>query len=153
MSLDAALGLDARPAAASDGARQALVDSWPKVSSNLSAAIDARAKERQESLERALQRRQKDEETRTIALLDAVEGALTSAISNQSDPQQLSFADLEPDERQQLTADRAAWQERLDRLPKEREEELARVAERYSRVDFFTFPAAVVHLVPAGTDR
>ena len=64
-------------------------------------------------------------------------------------PQQLSFADLEPDERQQLTADRAAWQERLDRLPKEREEELARIADRYAHVDFFIFPAAVVHLVPA----
>jgi superfamily II DNA or RNA helicase len=152
-SLDAALGPAARPAAAGDDARQALVTSWPKVSSNLSAAIDARAKERQESLERALQRRKKDEETRTLALLDAFQTALTTAISSQSDPQQLSFADLEPDERQQLTADRAAWQERLDRLPKEREDELARIAERYSRVDFFTFPAAVVHLVPAGGDR
>ncbi len=123
------------------------------MSSNLQAAIDARAKERQDSLERALGRRQKDEETRTIALLDAFKTALTNAIAAQSDPQQLTFADLEPDERQQLTADRAAWQERLDRLPKEREEELARIAERYSKVEFFTFPAAVVHLVPAGTDR
>ncbi len=152
-SLDAALGPSARPAAAGDDARHALVTSWPKVSSNLSAAIDARAKERQESLERALQRRRKDEETRTLALLDAFQAALTTAISSQSDPQQLSFADLEPDERQQLTADRTAWQERLDRLPKEREDELARIADRYSRVDFFTFPAAVVHLVPAGDDR
>jgi len=53
-SLDAALGPDARPAAASDRARHALVSSWPKVSSNLSAAIDARAKERQESVPRLL---------------------------------------------------------------------------------------------------
>ena len=152
-TLDAALGPDAHPTGASDTARQTLMAAWPKVSRNLQAAIDVRAKERQESLERALGRRQKDEETRTIALLDAFKTALSNAIASQSDPQQLSFADLEPDERQQLTADRAAWQERLDRLPKEREEELARIAERYSKVDFFTFPAAVVHLVPAGTDR
>jgi superfamily II DNA or RNA helicase len=152
-SLDAALGPDAHPVAASDDSRIALMAAWPRVRSNLNAAIDARAKERQESLERALLRRQKEEETRTIALLDTFKVALTSAISSQSDPQQLTFAGLEPDERQQLTADRTAWQERLDRLPKEREEELARIAERYSRVDFFTFPAAVVHLVPAGADR
>ncbi len=126
---------------------------WPKVSGNLLAAIDARAKDRQESLTRALDRRQKDEATRTIALLDAFKSALTSAIKRQDGPQQLSFADLEPDERQQLTADRDAWQERLGRLPKERDEELARIAERYAHVEFFTFPAAVVHLVPAGTDR
>jgi SNF2 family DNA or RNA helicase len=152
-TLDAALGPDAHPAAASDSARSALVAAWSKVSSNLQAAIDARARERQDSLGRALGRRRKEEETRTVALLDAFETALTNAIAVQSSPQQLSFADLEPDERQQLTADRAAWQERLDRLPKEREEELARIAERYSKVEFFTFPAAVVHLVPAGPDR
>ncbi len=152
-SLDAALGPDARPAAAGEQARQALVAAWPRVSGNLRAAIDARAKERQESLERALSRRQAEEEARTVALLDSFRHALTSALATQDDPQQLSFADLEPDERQQLTADRAAWQERLDRLPREQEEELVRIRQRYSRVDFFTFPAAVVHLVPAGADR
>lgn len=152
-SLDTALGPDANPVRASDGTQHSVMDAWPRVSRNLSAAIDARAKERQDSLERALGRRQKEEETRTTALLDAFKIALTNAIAAEDDPQQLSFADLEPDERQQLTADRAAWQERLDKLPREREEELARIAERYSQVEFFTFPAAVVHLVPAGGDR
>lgn len=152
-TLDAALGPAAHPTAASERARETLTAAWPRVSSNLHAAIDARAKERQDSLERALGRRQKDEQTRTTALLEAFQTALAGAIASQNEPQQLTFADLESDERQQLTADRAAWQERLDSLPREREEELARIAERYSKVEFFTFPAAVVHLVPAGTDR
>ena len=123
------------------------------MSGNLSLAIDARAKERQESLTRALDRRRDDEAKRTTQLLDAFAEALRAAINIDSTPQQLSFADLEPDERQQLTADRTAWQERLDRLPAERAEELARIRDRYASVEFLTFPAAVVHLVPAGLDR
>ncbi|SHG42622.1 DISARM system SNF2-like helicase DrmD [Geodermatophilus nigrescens] len=151
--LDATLGPDAHPIAAGPGARQALVEAWDRVSGNLGLAIEARAKERQESLTRALGRRRDDEVKRTTQLLDAFAEALRGAINVDSAPQQLSFADLEPDERQQLTADRAAWQERLDRLPVERAEELARIRGRYASVEFLTFPAAVVHLVPAGLDR
>lgn len=151
--LDATLGPDAHPMAAGPGSRQALVEAWDKVSGNLSLAIDARAKERQDSLTRALDRRRDDEVKRTTHLLDAFAEALRAAINVDSAPQQLSFADLEPDERQQLTADRAAWQERLDRLPLERAEELARIRDRYASVEFLSFPAAVVHLVPAGLDR
>jgi hypothetical protein len=151
--LDSALGPNAEPVDTSPATKQRLTDAWPRVSSNLSAAIDARAADRKDSLTKALDRRREDEEQRTSKLLDAFAQALQSAIGQQHDPKQLTFADLEPDERQQLTADRAAWQERLDRLPSERAEELALIAARYERVEFMTFPAAVVHLVPAGSDQ
>jgi len=151
--LDAALGPNATPQAASSRAQAAIADAWPKVNSNLTLAIDARAKERQESLRRALDRRREEEESRTSRLLDAFAQALRTAIAAESGPQQLSFADLEPDERQQLTADRGAWQERLDALPDERADERAAIAARYGDVRVLTFPAAVVHLIPSRSDR
>ncbi|MGI8682436.1 MAG: hypothetical protein ACR2JO_10000 [Mycobacteriales bacterium] len=67
----------------------------------------------------------------------------------QKSDQQLSFADLETNERKQLAADEEAWQQRLDALPAEREAELAAVTRRYASVRVLWFPAAVVHLVPA----
>lgn len=152
-SLDAALGPDASPQPASSRAQRDLAASWPKVSGNIEAAIRSRAQERQDSLRRALDKRREDDETRTIRLLDAFGDALRTAIAGQTVAQQLSFADLELDERQQLTADRAAWQERLDSLPFEREQELAVIAARYGEVRFLTFPAAIVHLVPSRNDR
>jgi hypothetical protein len=152
-SLDAALGANAKPQAAGSRARESLVTAWPKVSGNLMAAIDARAKERQESLRRALDKRREEEQARTVGLLDAFATALRTAIAAENDHRQLSFADLEPDERQQLTADRGAWQERLDTLPAERTQELAAIAARYADVQALVFPAAVIHLIPSRSDK
>ena len=151
--LDAALGPNATPQAAGSRSQAAIAGAWPKVNSNLTLAIDARAKERQESLRRALDKRREEEESRTSRLLDAFAQALRTAIAAESGPQQLSFADLEPDERQQLTADRGAWQERLDALPDERADERAAIEARYGDVRVLTFPAAVVHLIPSRSDR
>ena len=41
----------------------------------------------------------------------------------------------------------------LDNLPEERAAELDAISRRYERVRVLTFPAAVVHLVPARADR
>ncbi len=150
--LDAALGPDSQPVQACPNARAALAAAWPKVEGNVQAAIDARARERQDSLHRALDRRRAEDEARTVRLLDGFADALRTALTP-GGPEQLSFADLDVDERQQLTADRGAWQARLDSLPEERAAELESIARRYERVRVLTFPAAVVHLVPAKADR
>jgi FtsZ-binding cell division protein ZapB len=118
------------------------------VSGNLEAAITARAKERETSLNASLAKRQADEQSRTAALLSGFEKSLREALAKQDQAQQLSFADLEPDERDQLSADRAAWQQRLDSLPAERAAALAEITRRYTSVQVLWFPAAVVHLVP-----
>jgi len=89
------------------------------------------------------------EQARTTALLKGFEASLRAAVTEQDRDQQLSFADLDSDERTQLVADRAAWQQRLDALPSERDAELAAIARRYATVQVLWFPAAVVHLFPA----
>ena len=134
-------------------AKEDLVRSWPKVSGNLEAAITARAKERETSLTTSLAKRQADEQARTAALLSGFEKSLRDALAKQDQAQQLSFADLQPDERDQLTADRSAWQQRLDSLPGERDAAIAAIARRYTSVQVLWFPAAVVHLVPAKRNR
>ncbi|WP_377454115.1 DISARM system SNF2-like helicase DrmD [Rhodococcoides fascians] len=151
--LDAALGPASSPRDSSPVDKNDLTQSWPKVSGNLEAAITARAKERETSLGKSLTKRQMDEHGRTAALLSGFEESLRNALAEQHESQQLSFADLDPDERNQLTADRAAWRQRLDSLPAERDAELAAIARRYTSVQMLWFPAAVVHLVPARKAR
>lgn len=151
--LDTALGPDSSPRESSPADRDALVKAWPKVSGNLEAAITARAKEREASLNGSLAKRQADEETRTAALLSGFEKSLRDALSQQDQAQQLTFADLQPDERDQLSADRAAWQKRLESLPGERAAAMAEIARRYTSVQVLWFPAAVVHLVPRAPRR
>jgi hypothetical protein len=151
--LDSALGPDSSPRESSPADRDALVKAWPKVSGNLEAAITARAKEREASLNGSLAKRQSDEENRTAALISGFEKSLRDALSQQDHAQQLTFADLQPDERDQLSADRAAWQKRLDSLPAERAAAMADIARRYTSVQVLWFPAAVVHLVPGAPRR
>ncbi len=150
--LDAALGPAAAPQESSPADRAALVKAWPKVSGSLEAAITARAAEREASLNGSLAKRQADEEKRTSELLSGFEKSLRDALAAQDQAQQLSFADLQPDERDQLSADRAAWQQRLDALPAERAAAIAEIQRRYTTVQVLWFPAAVIHLVP-GTAR
>ena len=116
---------------------------------NLDAAIVARAKDRETSLQKSLAKRQTDEESRTTSLLEGFERSLRAAVTEQEQDRQLSFADLDTDERTQLSSDRDAWRARLEALPAEREVEIAAIARRYASVQVLWFPAAVVHLVPA----
>jgi len=147
--LDAALGPDATPQETPPAVRDGLAATWPKIAGSLDAAITARARERETSLARSLAKRQGDEAARTTALLDGFERSLRAALAEQDADQQLSFADLDADERSQLAADRAAWAQRLDVLPAERDAEVAAISRRYAAVRVLWFPAAVVHLVPA----
>jgi hypothetical protein len=147
--LDAALGPASSPRESTPADKEELVRSWPKVSGNLEAAITARAVERETSLQTSLAKRRADEQSRTAALLSGFERSLRDALAQQDQAQQLSFADLQPDERDQLSADRSAWRQRLDALPGERDATIAAIARRYTSVQVLWFPAAVVHLVPA----
>jgi superfamily II DNA or RNA helicase len=152
-ALDAALapGMDPQPADQrhlTDIARR-----WGALSVGLRAAVDARAKERQMSLDRSLGRRRDDEKARVTTLLDAFDKSLRTAIDQQTSDYQAAFDMFEPDERAQLQHDQAAWRARLAALPAERDAELAAIDSRYKSARVLVFPAAVVHLVPARSHR
>jgi superfamily II DNA or RNA helicase len=150
--LDVALGPNAIPEQSPERVRHQLSETWSRVASNLESAINARAKEREASLQNTLAKRQAEEEERTTRLLEAFERSLRSALAEET-PRQMSFTDLDEDERSQLTQDRSAWQARLDAIPGDRVAELAGIARRYESVQVLWFPAAVVHLVPTRRAR
>jgi hypothetical protein len=60
-------------------------------------------------------------------------------------------AELFPtDEREQLNRDREALRCRLERIPEEREREIAAIRRRYAEPADRTFPVAVEFLIPEG---
>ena len=152
-ALDAALGPGRTLTPTDEVLRARLSDLWPGVQDNLHAVVQARATDREQSLRKTLDRRCDDEVSRLEALLSQFQANLKAAVDQASGAEQLSFADLEADERTQLEQDTDALKARLEALPKEQEAELAAVRARYAHVDVRWFPAAVVHLVPANGTR
>lgn len=146
--LDLALGPHGSPEPSSRSSQEEIAEQWPRVQGGLHAAIEARAKEREASLRKALERRRDDELVRVDRLLEQFLLNLSDAVKAADSDQQMSFADLDTGERQQLEQDTAALRDRLDSLPAEKEAELAAIRSRYGHIDVRWFPAAVVHLVP-----
>jgi superfamily II DNA or RNA helicase len=134
---------------APDAERLPVATRWPELEPMLAGDVQARAEERLAALERDLARRQDDETKRTETVFAQLRRTLESALEGPA-PVQLSFDDLDIEERQQLDRDRRAWQARLDGLDEERERELAAVARRYSGVRELVFPFAVAVCVPDG---
>jgi superfamily II DNA or RNA helicase len=135
---------------ADDEARRRLVDEWERLQPLLAEDIGARAQEVLTRLERTLQRRADDDVQRVRGVYAQLETTLRAALADDG-PTQLSFADLQQPERQQLERDRRAWQTRLDGLADERAREIGGLAARYANVRELVFPFAVVLCVPEVT--
>lgn len=147
--MDATLGSHASPASSPTAVREGLSQVWARVAPSLVSAIEARAKERQASLARALVQRRADDESRTRQLLDDFARSLSVAIDRLGATHQLTFAELDGDERAQLEQDADAWRDRLARIPAELEREMSAIGRRYESSKVLWFPAAVVLLSPA----
>ncbi len=128
-------------------ARQRLVQEWSNLAVSLADDVAHRARQRTDALQRQLGRRADDEARRVVGVFDQLETMLRGALGGEG-TRQLTFDDLEADERQQVERDRLAWQARLDDLPAERERELAAVTARYAGARELVFPFAVALVVP-----
>lgn len=124
-----------------------LAREWPVLSGALANDVTHRAGQRLEILRRQLESRAVDEVRRITGVFDQLETMLAGALGGEG-IRQLSFADLDVDERQQVDRDRVAWQARLDDLPAERERELQASAARYAGMRQLVFPFAVALVVP-----
>ncbi|HEY5857375.1 MAG TPA: DISARM system SNF2-like helicase DrmD [Aldersonia sp.] len=145
-AIEDALEPDAcRLAAQRDCARVA--DEWERVEALLAADVQARAQERVASLERSLTLRRADELERTRGVFTQLRHTLQAALDGDGSVQ-LSFDDLDADERGQVTRDREAWRTRLEGLDEEEARELAAVTARYESVRELVFPFAVAVIVP-----
>ncbi|MCK6499305.1 MAG: hypothetical protein L6Q38_07485, partial [Nitrospira sp.] len=109
-------------------------------------AIEARSRERLEYLANTLQRRCRSEESDLDQVLVDLDKMIRKELSEAEQPYQ---AELFPtDEREQLNRDREALRCRLERIPEEREREIAAIRRRYAEPADRTFPVAVEFLVP-----
>jgi hypothetical protein len=111
-------------------------------------ATESRSRDRLKFLENTLERRKQGD-------IDDITGLLTeleSTLRRELEPAKVKQLELSlglENERLQLRRDVAALQARLDRIPKEREEEIAAIERRYSGFAHRTFPVAVFFILAA----
>lgn len=111
-------------------------------------AVEARSRERLEHLGSALERRRLAEES---DLADVLED-LTAMIRRELDgtPKAVQLELWPAEQREQLNRDLEALRMRLERIPAERDAEIAAIRRRYSDPTDRTFPVAIAFLVPEG---
>jgi superfamily II DNA or RNA helicase len=127
--------------------RERLATAWPDLAPLLAGDVQARAAERLAQMDRTLTQRAADERRRTEAVFDQLAATLQAALDGPG-PTQLSFDDLDAEERSQVDRDRRAWRSRLDDLDDDRARELAAIEARYAGVRELVFPFAVMLAVP-----
>jgi hypothetical protein len=141
--LGAATDAPARP-----GAVEEIIRGWPAYRQGLLAALEVRARDRAESLERNLAERA-DHEVRIIRdVLEELRSTIEAELARGLEPEQLAL--FTPDEREQLSRDIEALRRRLERIPADIEEETEVIRRRYADPEPRLFPVAVTFLVPEG---
>ena len=145
-AVEAALEPDACVPAA-EPARLRLAAEWETLQAPLAEDVRVRAAQRLASLARAFSRRAEEDAARVNGVFDQLHAMLRGALAGDG-TRQLSFDDLDVDQRQQWERDRLAWQFRLEALPGERRRELDGVSARYAGLRELVFPFAVALVAP-----
>jgi superfamily II DNA or RNA helicase len=114
---------------------------------SIRAATESRSRDRLKFLENTLERRKQGDIDDITGLLIELESTLRRELEP-AKVKQLELSLALENERFQLRRDVAALQARLDRIPKEREEEIAAIERRYSGFAHRTFPVAVFLILP-----
>lgn len=137
----------ATPLMSDEGSLQTLRSRFQISETSLLQTVDARSKDRLKHLINTLNTR-KDQEIEDITnVLSELEKAIQTELHKDEQPQQFDmFSD---DEKTQLKRDIGALQARLDRIPEERQREIAAIQHRYAGFNDRTFPVAVIFLMPA----
>lgn len=138
--------------------RAELTAAWPELQQKLYDSLAARARERRDSLKKALADRQAEEERRIHATLDRFAATVRAKLKEEGDgagEQIAMFAEREVSavEQRQYREDRERWQARLEALEAERARETAAIAARYRVLNPHLFPVAVVFVIPAREAR
>jgi superfamily II DNA or RNA helicase len=132
---------------ASEQPRKQLADRWADLEPLLAGDVQVRAKERLQSLRRALDQRKDTEIKNVETVFTQLRATLDSALDGPG-LIQLTLDDLDEPEKHQLERDRAAWRARRDGLAEERQREFDAIERRYAAVKELVFPFAVALCVP-----
>ena len=114
-------------------------------------AVEARSQDRLEFLIRTLDRRRDDEVADLSQVLDNLAAMIRKELEESQKGVQLQL--WPADQREQLSRDVDALRARLERIPGERDREIAAIQQRFADPTDRTFPVAVEFLVPEGGIR
>jgi ERCC4-related helicase len=127
--------------------RRRLAELWPQLSRSLLSALDARGRDRTDSIRKQLTDRSADETGKITTTLHELETAIRKEIQRAPDPQLSLFSEAERDQEQRNREFLAA---RLAELPAELDREVEAIHRRYTDPQPRLFPVAVTFLVPEG---
>jgi len=136
----------AEPTEIVDSIFDAMRQRYEKHADAIMGVIESRSKERLRTLENTLRLRKERELADMDRVLDDLKKNLEAELAKELAPRQLEL--FTPDERTQIRRDRLAIEARLGRIPEERIQELAAIESRHSNFAEYTFPVAVILIVP-----
>lgn len=139
----------AAPAAgrADPAVQRALALAWDRYAGPLLAVLEVKARDRAESLDKALRERAEEEVANITQVLEDLRRTIETELN---EPQVEQVALFTPEERDQLNRDLDALRRRLQRIPSDIEEETAAIRRRYANPEPRLFPVAVTFLIPQG---
>jgi hypothetical protein len=135
----------ARQTAVPEPMRGRLAAQLESVRSELLAALEARGRERAQSLSRILADRADREVDAIAEVLTELQRTIEDRLTPEEEPQLTLWT---PDERRQLERDTDVLRERLSRIPEDIEREVAAIRRRYSDPQPWLFPVMITLLVP-----
>jgi hypothetical protein len=130
------------------GSLAMLGERFDKSQKAVRASADARSDDRLQFLRNTLERRKLGDIADIGGLLDELEKAIAREIEASSHMVQTELGLWPENERLQLRRDVDALRARLERIPDEREQEIASIQKRYSDLAHRTFPVAVTFILP-----
>jgi hypothetical protein len=134
-----------------EGIESMLADHWNRMRERVESMINARAQEVGRQREARLDKRRDTEieSIRTVLndLRKSIEKELGD-LAREPDVVQLRFEGLDQDERLQLERDLDALRRRVEEIPREIEQEVDRLSDRYRTRETRVFPVAITFLVP-----
>jgi len=130
-----------------DSIRNRLAKLWPQIARPLLAALDARGRDRTESIRKQLADRAEDETRKITAVLRELEAGIRAELEREPEPQLSLFTEAE---REQEQRNRDFLAARLAELPSELARETEAIRRRYADPQPRLFPVAVTFLVPEG---
>lgn len=142
-ALDAAL-----PEPVGEEVQKNLTGLWATLERPLHTALDARARDRMESLRKTLEERAQKEQVDIEAVLQELKRTIEQSFHEEIAPLQLEL--FSSAEQEQFDLNRHSLSERLRQIPGEIEREKAAIASRFATPELRLFPVAVTYLVPEG---
>jgi Helicase conserved C-terminal domain len=131
-----------------------LVDLWDNIAGPLYDAVEARGRERADSLARTLTDRARGDVEAIAAVLTDLRATIEAQLDDLEGDRQVQLTlNFDLDEREQFRRDVDALRRRLDDIPGEIEREQDAIRRRYADPIPRLFPAAVTFLLPPAVAR